>query len=328
MIYVAVALALLVVFIISRTAIVIPQQTVFVVERLGKYSETLDAGFHILLPFVDKIRYRHSLKEIPIDAPAQSCVTKDNVVVQIDGVIFLKVLDPRLASYGVDDYIYAVTQLAQTALRNEVGKIELDNTFEARDLINLNVVKHLDAATEAWGIKVLRFEIQNIHPPKEILSAMEEQAKAERTKRAAILKSEGERDAAINQAEGYKQKIIKDSEATQTREINEANGQAEAILTIAKATADGLREVGAAATGIGGAEAIRLKIAEQYLESFGKLAKSTNTMILPANVSDLGSMVALATGIVNDVGSKSRRSAEPGHNIPPLINNYRYEEDK
>src|SRR5438552_18201410 len=227
-----VVLALLVIFIIAKTAVVVPQQSAYIVERLGKYRGTLQAGFHILTPFVDAVRYRHSLKESAADIPEQVCITRDNVQVHVDGVLYLKVLDPERASYGVADYLFAITQLAQTALRSEIGKIDLDKTFESRTQINLEVVNELDKATEPWGIKVLRYEIKNITPPADVLAAMEKQMRAEREKRAVILTSEGQRDAAINTAEGEKQQVIKASEAKRQQQINEAEGQAAAILAV------------------------------------------------------------------------------------------------
>ncbi len=238
---VAVILALLTLVVIAKTAIVVPQQSAYVVERLGRYSGTLNAGFHILMPFVDTIRYRHSLKEIAVDIPAQVCITRDNVQVGVDGVLYLKVLNPERASYGIMDYMFAISQLAQTTLRSEVGKIDLDKTFEERTNINTQVVTELDKATEAWGVKVLRYEIKNITPPHDVLAAMEKQMRAEREKRAVILTSEGARDAAINTAEGGKQETIKQSEARKQQQINEAEGQAEAILAVATATAEGIR---------------------------------------------------------------------------------------
>src|SRR5919106_280698 len=232
---VVVVLAVLILIVVVKTAVVVPQQNAYVVERLGKYSGTLDAGFHILVPFVDVIRYRHSLKETAVDIPEQICITRDNVQVHVDGVLYLKVLNPERASYGVNDYLFAITQLAQTALRSEIGKIDLDRTFEERTHINTMVVQELDKASEPWGIKVLRYEIKNITPPKDVLAAMEKQMRAEREKRAVILTSEGERDAAINSAEGQKQQVIKASEAKRQRNINEAEGEAAAILAIAEA---------------------------------------------------------------------------------------------
>jgi regulator of protease activity HflC (stomatin/prohibitin superfamily) len=287
-------LAFLVLIIIAKTAVVVPQQSAYVVERLGRYHATLAAGFHVLLPFVDVIRYRHSLKETAIDIPAQVCITRDNVQVGVDGILYLKVLNPERASYGISDYVFAITQLAQTTLRSEVGKIDLDRTFEERTNINLQVVTELDKASEAWGVKVLRYEIKNITPPHDVLAAMEKQMRAEREKRAVILTSEGSRDAAINTAEGEKQQVIKASEARKQQQINEAEGQAAAILSVATATAEGIRRVADAIKLPGGYEAVQLRVAEQYVAQFGNLAQETNTLILPANVSDVGSMIALA----------------------------------
>jgi regulator of protease activity HflC (stomatin/prohibitin superfamily) len=287
-------LSAVVVVIIAKTARVVPQQSAFVVERLGKYHATLGAGFHILIPFLDIVRYKHSLKETAIDIPEQICITRDNVQVSVDGVLYLKVLDPQRASYGISDYLFAITQLAQTTLRSEIGKIDLDKTFEERTNINIQVVNELDKASEPWGIKVLRYEIKNITPPRDVLAAMEKQMRAEREKRAVILTSEGERDAAVNQAEGQKQQVIKASEARKQQQINEAEGAASAILAIANATAEGLRQVALAAHVPGGQEAIQLRVAEQYITKFGELAKTSNTVVLPANVSDVGSMIALA----------------------------------
>ncbi|HEX2442684.1 MAG TPA: stomatin-like protein [Vicinamibacterales bacterium] len=291
-------LAMFVLIVIAKTAIVVPQQSAYVVERLGRYSGTLGAGFHILLPFVDVIRYRHSLKEQAIDIPAEVCITRDNVQVGVDGILYLKVLNPERASYGISDYVFAISQLAQTTLRSEIGKIDLDRTFEERSNINAQLVAELDKASEAWGVKVLRYEIKNITPPHDVLAAMEKQMRAEREKRAVILTSEGTRDAAINTAEGDKQMVIKASEARKQQQINEAQGQAEAILAVASATADGLRKVADALRQPGGTEAMQLRVAEEYLQQFGQLAKETNTLILPANVSDVASMVALATQVV------------------------------
>jgi regulator of protease activity HflC (stomatin/prohibitin superfamily) len=291
-------LALLVLYIIAKTAVVVPQQSAYVVERFGKYSDTLNAGFHILLPFVDTIRYRHSLKETAIDIPEQVCITRDNVQVAVDGILYLKVLNPERASYGISDFHFALSQLAQTTLRSEIGKIELDRTFEERTNINIQVVNELDKASESWGVKVLRYEIKNITPPKGVLDAMEKQMRAEREKRALILTSEGERDAAINQAEGEKQQVIKASEAKKQQQINEADGAAAAILAIAQATAEGLRKVAETIQVPGGQEAVQLRVAEQYITKFGELAKTNNTLILPASVSDVGSMIAVAMNAI------------------------------
>lgn len=291
-------LALLVLYVIAKTAVVVPQQSAYVVERLGRYSDTLNAGFHILLPFIDTIRYRHSLKETAVDIPEQICITRDNVQVAVDGILYLKVLNPERASYGISDYHFALSQLAQTTLRSEIGKIELDRTFEERTTINIQVVNELDKASEPWGVKVLRYEIKNITPPKGVLDAMEKQMRAEREKRALILTSEGERDAAINQAEGEKQQVIKASEAKKQQQINEAEGAAAAILAIAQATAEGLRKVADTIRIPGGQEAVQLRVAEQYIAKFGELARTNNTLVLPASVSDVGSMIALAMNVI------------------------------
>ena len=295
-------LALLVLIVVAKTAVVVPQQSAYVVERLGKYSGTLGAGFHLLVPFLDVIRYKHSLKELAIDIPPQVCITRDNVQVSVDGVLYLKVLNPERASYGIADYIFGISQLAQTTLRSEVGKIELDRTFEERTNINTQVVSELDKASEPWGVKVMRYEIKNITPPHDVLAAMEKQMRAEREKRAVILTSEGQRDAAINNAEGEKQQVIKASEANKQQKINEAEGQAAAILSIANATAEGIRRVADAIQMAGGPEAVQLRVAEQYLGQFGELAKAGNTLILPANLSDVGSMIALAMSVFNRTG--------------------------
>lgn len=294
---VALGFVFVAIVILLKTAIIVPQQSAFVVERLGKYSRTLTAGFHILFPFLERVAYKHTLKEQAADIPEQICITKDNVQVGVDGVLYLQVLDPSRASYGIGNYMFAISQLAQTTLRSEIGKIVLDRTFEERGTINSNVVAELDKASEPWGVKVLRYEIKNINPPQDVLSAMEKQMRAEREKRAVILTSEGERDAVINQAEGEKQRVIKESEAVKMQQINEAQGEAEAILAIASATAGGLREVANAVTDQGGPEAMQLRIAEQYITEFGNLAKVGNTFVIPANLADLTSMMLLATDI-------------------------------
>jgi regulator of protease activity HflC (stomatin/prohibitin superfamily) len=298
--YVSLAIAIVVIFIIAKTAVVVPQQSAYVVERLGKFSRVIKAGFHILVPFLERIAYRHTLKEQAVDIAEQVCITKDNVQVGVDGVLYLQVLDPGRASYGIGNYMFAIAQLAQTTLRSEIGKIDLDRTFEERGTINANVVAELDKASDPWGVKVLRYEIKNINPPADVLGAMEKQMRAEREKRAVILNSEGERDAKINQAEGEKQRVIKESEAKKQQQINEAEGEAQAILAVATATADGLRQVAAALVDEGGAEAMQLRVAEQYIDEFGKLAKAGNTLVVPANLADLASMIALATNVARD----------------------------
>jgi regulator of protease activity HflC (stomatin/prohibitin superfamily) len=291
--------AFLAIIIISRTAVVVPQQSAYVIENLGRYSRTIQAGFHILVPFLERIAYKHNLKEEAMDIPEQVCITRDNVQVGVDGVLYLQVLEASKASYGITNYRFAIIQLAQTTLRSEIGKIELDRTFEERATINANVVAELDKASAPWGVKVLRYEIKNINPPKDVLSAMEKQMRAEREKRAVVLTSEGERDAKINQAEGEKQRVIKESEANQQQQINEAAGEAAAILAVAKATAEGLKQVGEALAGRGGAEAMQLRIAEEYVKQFGTLAnEASSTLVVPANLSDVASMIALATNVV------------------------------
>ena len=302
---VVVLLALVVLFVVFKTAVVVPQQSALVVERLGRYSATLNAGFHILVPFVDAIRYRHSLKEMAVDIPAQVCITRDNVQVGVDGILYLKILNAERASYGISDYIFAISQLAQTTLRSEVGKIDLDRTFEERTTINTAVVGELDKASEAWGVKVLRYEIKNIQPPADILAAMEKQMRAEREKRAVVLASEGQRDAAINTAEGEKQQVIKASEAERQRHINEADGQAAAIRAVASATAQGIREVASAIRTDGGMEAVQLRVAEQYVAQFGEIARTTNTVVVPATVSDVAGMIAAAMKVFSATPPKS-----------------------
>lgn len=291
---------------------VVPQKQAFVVERLGKYAKTLDAGLHILVPFVDRIAYKHSLKEVAIDVPSQSCITKDNIAIQIDGILYLQVLDPVKASYGIENYLYASEQLAQTTLRSEIGKIELDKSFEEREAINANIIEALDKAAEPWGIKITRYEIANIDPPQTVRDALEKQMRAERERRAVVAASEGEREAKINIAEGSKQETIKRSEAEKMRQINEAEGRAKEIELIAGATALGLRQIAQAISEEGGQEAVNLRIAEQYVAEFGKLAKASNTMIIPQSLSDIGGTVAgLATVLERTQREKSLLTQQP-----------------
>src|SRR5262245_2370861 len=295
--------ALFLLFLFFRTAIVVPQQNAYVVERLGRFSGVLEAGFHVLIPFVDVIRYRHVLKEQAIDIPEQVCITRDNVQVAVDGILYLKIMDPERASYGIGNYIFAITQLAQTTLRSEIGKIELDRTFEERTHINTQVVTEVDKASWAGGVKVLRYESKNITPPADVIAAMEKQMRAEREKRAVILTSEGERDAAINTAEGHKQQTIKASEAKKQQQINEAEGQASAILAVARATADGIKAVAQSIQQEGGFEAVQLRVAEQYVGAFAGLAKTGNTLIVPATLSDPASLIATAMSVIQQRGS-------------------------
>jgi regulator of protease activity HflC (stomatin/prohibitin superfamily) len=310
--FVIILFAILALIVLAKTAIVVPQQSAYVVERLGRYSGTLGAGFHILVPFMDVIRYKHSLKEAAVDIPAQVCITRDNVQVQVDGILYLKVLNPERASYGISDYLFAISQLAQTTLRSEIGKIDLDKTFEERMNINAAVVSELDKASEAWGVKVLRYEIKNITPPHDVLAAMEKQMRAEREKRAVILTSEGQRDAAINTAEGTKQETIKASEARKQQQINEAEGQAAAILAVATATAEGIRRVADAMRVEGGQQAVQLRVAEQYITEFGKVINNADTVILPANVADVAAMITTAMQVVGQrPGGQRPTSPQP-----------------
>jgi regulator of protease activity HflC (stomatin/prohibitin superfamily) len=297
-------LVIVLVIVVAKTVVVVPQQSAYVVERLGRFAGVLQAGLHFLVPLLDVIRYRHSLKEAALDIPAQVCITRDNVQVGVDGILYLKVLNPERASYGIADYHFAISQLAQTTLRSEIGKIDLDKTFEERMNINAQVVQELDKASEPWGVKVLRYEIKNITPPHDVLAAMEKQMRAEREKRAVILTSEGSRDAAINTAEGEKQQVIKASEARRQQQINEAEGEAAAILAVARATAEGIRQVADAVRQPGGMEATQLRVAEQYVTQFGELAQKNNTLILPANAADIAGMVAMAMKVFQTTEKK------------------------
>ncbi|MFA5677185.1 MAG: stomatin-like protein [Pseudomonas sp.] len=298
---IALAFLVLIIITVAKTAQIVPQRSAYVVERLGKYATTLEAGFHLLIPFVDRIAYRHTMKEEAIDVDRQACVTKDNIQVVVNGVIYLQVVDPKAASYGIADYRYAAMQLAQTTLRSVIGKIDLDKTFEEREAINVQVVDALDEAARPWGVKVLRYEIADIELPATILDALEKQMRAERERRAVVAQSEGEREAKINVSEGIKQETINLSIADKERQINEAEGKARQIELVAKATADGLRMVADAITTEGGKDAVALRVAEQYVTEFGKLAKTNNTMILPAELSNIGSAVAAITKTLDTV---------------------------
>jgi regulator of protease activity HflC (stomatin/prohibitin superfamily) len=278
---------------------IVPQQNAWVVERLGKYHDAMQPGLRIIVPFIDRVAYRHSLKEVPLDVPEQVCITKDNTQLAVDGIIYFQVVDPRLASYGTSNYELAITQLAQTALRSEVGKMELDKTFESRDEINHKVVSVLDEAGRTWGIKVLRYEIKSLTPPESILRSMQAQITAEREKRALIAKSEGVRQEEINLADGQRQAAILASEGEKQAAINKAQGEATALITVAEATANAVRQVAAALSSEGGMQAANLKVAEKYVEQFGNLAKATNTLILPANIADAGGFVAAAMTVLD-----------------------------
>lgn len=293
--------ALIVVIAILKTAVVVPQKTAYIVERLGKYRCTLDAGFHILLPFFDRIAYRHTLKEQAIDVPPQDCITKDNIVVTVDGILYMQVMDPARASYGIGNYLFATMQLAQTTMRSEIGKITLDKTFEVREDINMAISNAVEKAAEPWGIKVFRHEIKNITPPSTIRDAMEKAMRAEREKRAMIAESEGERQAKINRAEGEKQEAIALSEGERARRINEAEGQAKEILLVAEAQAAGIAKVAEAINGAGGLESVNMQLAQQYLAQFGNLAKTNNTMIIPSNLADIAGVLKACTSVIKKV---------------------------
>ncbi|MDG2166601.1 MAG: paraslipin [Opitutales bacterium] len=290
-----VGFALIVIVALFKTARVVPQKQQIVIERLGKYSRTLDAGFHILLPFLDKVAYKHSLKEVAIDVPSQMCITKDNIAVEIDGILYLQVVNAMQASYGIENYMFATSQLAQTTLRSEIGKIELDRTFEERETINSEVVEAVDKASDPWGVKILRYEIKDIVPPVTVRDALEKQMRAERERRAVVAESEGQKEAKINVSEGIRQEMINVSEAEKMKQINEAEGKAKEIELIALATAEGIRKVANAIKAPGGGDAVNLRVAEQYVREFGNLAKENNTMIIPTNLSDVGGMVASIT---------------------------------
>ena len=286
---------------------IVPQQSAWIVERLGKYHETLEPGFNVIIPFLDQVAYRHSLKEVPLDVAEQVCITKDNTQLAVDGLIYFQVTDPRLASYGTSDYVTAITQLAQTTLRSEVGKMELDQSLQSRDVINRQIVAVLDEAGRSWGVKVLRYEVKNLTPPEAILRAMQAQITAEREKRALIAKSEGEKQQEINLAEGEKQAAILTSEGQKQSAINKAQGEATALRVVADATAAAVNVVAEAIGKEGGLQAANLKIAEEYIGALGNLAKTNNTMIVPTNLSDVASVVASAMTVLD----RTRAGAKP-----------------
>jgi regulator of protease activity HflC (stomatin/prohibitin superfamily) len=287
---------------------VVPQQSAWVVERLGKFHEVLQPGLNVIIPFFDRVAYRHSLKEVPFDVPEQTCITKDNTQLAVDGIVYYQVTDARLASYGTSDYLLAITQLAQTTLRSEVGKMELDKTFESRDELNRQVVSVLDQAGRPWGVKVLRYEVKNLTPPEAILRSMQQQITAEREKRALIAKSEGERQQQINVADGEKQAAVLNSEGQKTAAINKAQGEATALRLVAEATAAAVRAVGEAISAPGGQTAANLKVAELYVQQFGHLAKTNNTMIVPSNLSDVASVVASAMTVLERTKAGAQQS--------------------
>jgi regulator of protease activity HflC (stomatin/prohibitin superfamily) len=295
---VALILFILAIVFVIKTINVVPQQHAWVVERLGKFHATLGPGLNIVVPFVDRIAYKHVLKEIPLDVPPQVCITRDNTQLQVDGILYFQVTDPMRASYGSSNYIAAITQLAQTTLRSVIGKMELDKTFEERDHINTTIVNAIDESAANWGVKVLRYEIKDLTPPKEILHAMQAQITAEREKRALIAASEGRKQEQINIAAGEREAAIAKSEGEKQAAINRAQGQAAAILSIAEASAEALRKTAAAIREPGGADAVNLKVAEQYVNAFAQLAKTNNSIIIPANMSDIGGLIAGAMQVV------------------------------
>lgn len=285
----------------SKSFKVVPQRSAYIVERLGKYNATLSAGFHVLIPLIDKVAYKQNLKEIAFDVPPQNCVTRDNVSVEIDGILYVQVIDPHKASYGIQDYRFAVIQLAQTTMRSVVGKLDLDKTFEEREAMNSAIVAAVDKAADPWGVKVERYEVKNIHPPQSVRDAMEKQMRAEREKRAQIAESEGDKQSKINRSQGEKQQMIEVSEGEKMKRINEAEGRAAEIERIASATAEGIRRIAESINMPGGKEAVQLQVAQDYIKEFGKLAQTNNTMIVPSNVSDVSSMIATATKIFDNV---------------------------
>ncbi|WP_087128779.1 SPFH domain-containing protein [Caballeronia concitans] len=300
--YFALIVLVIAVVIVSKTVKIVPQQHAWVLERLGRYHATLTPGLNIVLPFVDRIAYKHVLKEIPLDVPSQVCITRDNTQLQVDGVLYFQVTDPMKASYGSSNFVIAITQLSQTTLRSVIGKLELDKTFEEREYINHSIVNALDEAASNWGVKVLRYEIKDLTPPKEILHAMQAQITAEREKRALIAASEGRKQEQINLASGAREAAIQKSEGERQAAINQAQGEAAAILAVAEANAQAIEKIGAAIQTTGGMEAVNLKVAEQYVGAFGNIAKSGNTLIVPGNMSDMSSMIASALAIVKGEG--------------------------
>ncbi len=300
--------AVFVLIVLFKALRIVPQRSAYIIERLGKYSGTLTAGFHLLIPFVDKVAYVHTLKEEAIDVASQSCITKDNIAVEVDGILYLQVVDPQKASYGIDHYKYASIQLAQTTMRSVMGRLDLDKTFEEREVVNAEIVEAVDIASDPWGVKVTRYEVKNITPPQSIKDAMEKQMRAEREKRATIAESEGDKQAKINRAAGVKAEMIAHSEGEKQKRINEADGRAAEIERVAIATAKGIREIASAINEEGGINAVNLRIAEQYLREFGKIAKENNTLIIPSDLTDISSIIATATSVFKN--TKERKSVK------------------
>lgn len=304
----ALAVTFLIVVTIFKGIRIVPQQSVWIVEKLGKFDRALEPGLSLLLPYIETVAYKHSLKEYAMDVQEQTAITRDNVTLVIDGLIYLKIIDPVHASYGVSNPVFAVTQLAQTTMRSEIGKLTMEAAFEERDRLNTNIVTAINLAAQSWGIQCMRYEIRNITPPASVLKAMEMQVSADRQKRAVILESEGKKQAQINVAEAEKQQVVLRSEGAKVDQINRAQGEAEALLTVAQATAESIRKVAAAINEQGGREAIELKVAEQYVDAFKNLAKTNNTILLPSNAGDAGSMVAQALGVFDAI-KKGRQAA-------------------
>lgn len=299
---------------------VVPQQSAWIVERLGKFHAVLSPGLNVVIPFIDRVAYKHSLKEIPLDTPSQVCITKDNTQLSVDGVLFFQVTDPMRASYGTSNYVIAITQLAQTTLRSVIGKMELDKTFEERDLINRSVVSAIDEAALNWGVKVLRYEIKDLTPPAVILQAMQQQITAEREKRAVVAASEGRKQEQINLATGAREAAIAESEGEKQAAINKAEGEAAATLAIAKATAEALRQIAEATRAPGGMDAVNLKVAEQYVQAFAQLAKEGNTILLPSNMNDMGGMIASAMSIMRNTDPKTVSADAAKPVVPSILN--------
>jgi regulator of protease activity HflC (stomatin/prohibitin superfamily) len=305
-------IALIVVFFVVVTLFkcvrIVPQKSAYIVERLGKYHATLEAGFHLLMPIIDRVAYKHTLKEQAIDVPPQMCITRDNISVEVDGILYLMVMDAAKASYGIANYLFASTQLAQTTMRSEMGKLELDRSFEERNHINSAIVEAVDKASDPWGVKVTRYEIKNITPPQTIRDAMEKQMRAEREKRALIAESEGDRQARINRAEGEKQEAIARSEGEKMKRINEAQGRSEEIKMVANATAAGIREIAQATQAEGGLNAVNLRLAEQYINEFGKLARTGNTLIIPTDLANVAGLIKTASSVIQNLPAAPAKS--------------------
>jgi regulator of protease activity HflC (stomatin/prohibitin superfamily) len=304
--------ALIIVFFVVVTLFkcvrIVPQKSAYIVERLGKYHATIEAGFHLLMPIIDRVAYKQTLKEQAIDVPPQMCITRDNISVEVDGILYLMVMDPAKASYGIANYLFASTQLAQTTMRSEMGKLELDRSFEERMHINSAIVEAVDKASDPWGVKVTRYEIKNITPPQTIRDAMEKQMRAEREKRALIAESEGDRQARINRAEGEKQEAIARSEGEKMKRINEAEGRSEEIKLVATATATGIREIAQATQAEGGINAVNLRLAEQYISEFGRLARTGNTMIIPTDLANVAGLIKAASSVIQNMPQTPAKS--------------------